>query len=233
MRLIQRLGSQTYDIDLAAAKAAGIPVCYTPVWSCLMVAEHMLMQMLALAKRLREMMVITQGAQDYGQPPQRCDEDYFAYNWAGRQNVAGLHGCTVGILGMGEIGSELARLLQGFDVTVLYNKRTPLPPDTEAELGVRFAGLEELLACSDTVCMLLPFFAETEQSLSRVFFAAMKPGSFFVSCGGSGVVDEVALADALRSGHLAARRWIPTPSSRSRPTTRCTGWQAIPAQTSS
>jgi phosphoglycerate dehydrogenase-like enzyme len=50
--------------------------------------------------------------------------------------------------------------------------------------------------------MLLPYFPETEQSLGRNFFAAMRPGSLFVSCGGSGVVDEVALADALRSGHL-------------------------------
>ena len=47
MRLIQRLGSQTYDIDLAAARAAGVPVAYQPVTGCIMVAEHMLMQMLA------------------------------------------------------------------------------------------------------------------------------------------------------------------------------------------
>ncbi len=202
LRLIQRLGSQTYDIDLEAARAAGIPVCYLPVRSCIMVAEHMLLQMLALAKRLREVMDLTLEADDFGQPPRRCDEDYFAYNWTGRENILGLWGATVGILGMGEIGTELARRLRGFGCTVLYNKRNPLPEAAERELNVQFAGVDDMLARSDYVCMLLPFFPETEQSLSRDFFAKMKPGSIFVSCGGSGVVDEEALAEALRSGHL-------------------------------
>ncbi len=203
LRLIQRLGSQTYDIDLAAAQAAEIPVCYLPVRGCIMVAEHMLLQMLALAKRLREVMDVTEEAQDYGQPPKRCDEDYFAYNWSGRQGVTGLWGSTVGILGMGEIGTELARRLRGFGCTVLYNKRNRLPAAAEQELNVGFAEVGEMLAASDIVCMLLPFFPETEQSLGADFFAAMKPGALFVDCGGSGVVDEEALAAALRSGHLA------------------------------
>lgn len=202
LRLIQRLGSQTYDIDLEAAQKAGIPVCYLPVRSCIMVAEHMMLQMLALAKRLREVMDLTLTADDFGQPPRRCDEDYFAYNWTGRENILGLWGATVGILGMGEIGTELARRLRGFGCTVLYNKRNRLPAAAERELNVQFAEVDDMLARSDYVCMLLPFFPETEQSLSRDFFAKMKPGSIFVSCGGSGVVDEDALAEALRSGHL-------------------------------
>jgi phosphoglycerate dehydrogenase-like enzyme len=70
------------------------------------------------------------------------------------------------------------------------------------ELHVRYATEPELLAASDFLCMLVPFFPETEQALSRDFFAAMKPGAIFVSCGGSGVVDEAALAAALRQGHL-------------------------------
>jgi phosphoglycerate dehydrogenase-like enzyme len=202
LRLIQRLGSQTYDIDLEAARAAGIPVCYLPVRSCIMVAEHMMLQMLALAKRLREVMDLTLEANDFGQPPRRCDEDYFAYNWTGRENILGLWGATVGILGMGEIGTELARRLRGFGCTVLYNKRNRLPEAAEHELNVQFAEVDDMLGRSDYVCMLLPFFPETEQSLSRDFFAKMKPGAIFVSCGGSGVVDEHALAEALRSGHL-------------------------------
>jgi phosphoglycerate dehydrogenase-like enzyme len=203
LRLIQRLGSQTYDIDLAAAKEAGIPVCYAPVRGCIMVAEHMLMQILALAKREREAMDVVAEGKDFGYPPRRCDEDYFAYNWSGRKGVMGIWGSTVGILGMGEIGQELARLLKPFGCTILYHKRNRLPEGAEGELGAQFTTVDEMLARSDVVCMLLPFFPETEQSLGRGFFAAMKPGSLFVSCGGSGVVDEVALAETLRSGHLA------------------------------
>jgi phosphoglycerate dehydrogenase-like enzyme len=203
LRLIQRLGSHTYDIDLEAAKAADIPVCYAPVRGCVLVAEHMLMQILALAKRVRELMAIVQEGRDFGYPPRQCDEDYFAYNWSGYKGVVGLWGSTVGILGMGEIGGELARLLRPFSCSILYNKRNRLPEDSEVALGAQFATVDEMLARSDVICMLLPFFPETEQSLSRDFFAAMKPGSLFVSAGGSGVVDEVALAEALRAGHLA------------------------------
>lgn len=202
LRLIQRLGSQTYDIDLDAAQAAGIPVCYLPVRSCIMVAEHMVLQMLALAKRLREVVDLTLEANDFGHSPQRCDEDYFAYNWTERENILGLWGATVGILGMGEIGAELARRLRGFGCTVLYNKRNRLPDAAEREINVQFAEVDEMLAQSDFVCMLMPLFPETEQALSHDFFAKMKPGSIFVSCGGSGVVDEDALAEALRTGHL-------------------------------
>jgi phosphoglycerate dehydrogenase-like enzyme len=202
LRLIQRLGSQTYDIDLPAARSAGLPVCYLPVASCIMVAEHMLLQMLALAKRLREVMDITLAADDYGRKPRRCDEDYFAYNWSGREDIRGLWGATVGILGLGEIGTELARRLRGFGCTVVYNKRNRLPPAAERELIVRYAEQSELLAASDFVCMLLPFFPETEQTLSKDFFAGMKPGACLVSCGGSGVVDEDALAEAIAGGHL-------------------------------
>jgi phosphoglycerate dehydrogenase-like enzyme len=202
LRLIQRLGSLTHDIDLEAARAAGIPVCHLPVLSCIRVAEHMLLQMLACAKKLRESIDVTLSAESFGQPPQRCDEDYFAYNWSGREDIRGLWGATVGILGYGEIGAELARRLRGFGCKVLYNKRNPLPEAAEHEMGIRFAEVDDLMALSDYVCMLLPFFPETEQALNRAFFAGMKPGAIFVSCGGSGVVDDGALAEAVASEHL-------------------------------
>jgi len=202
LRLIQRLGSQTYDIDLEAARVAGIPVCYWPVYSCIMVAEHMLMQMLGVAKRLREVMDIATEAGDWGRESQKCDENYFAYNWSGRKDIRGLYQSTVGILGMGEIGTELARRLRGFGCMVLYNKRTRLPESAERELNVRYVSLDELLAESDFVCMLLPFFPEVEQMIDANLLSRMKRGACLVSCGAGGVINEAALADALRSGHL-------------------------------
>jgi lactate dehydrogenase-like 2-hydroxyacid dehydrogenase len=202
LRLIQRLGSQTYDIDLKSAKKAGIPVCYLPVHSCIMVAEHMVLQILSLSKRLREVMDLTGSADDFGHPSKLCDEDYFAYNWTERENLLGLWESTVGILGFGEIGNELARRLQGYGCHILYNKRNRLPEEAEQELSISFATQGELLAKSDFLCMLLPYFPESSQTLDAEFFAKMKPGSCFVSCGGSGVVNDQALANALASGHL-------------------------------
>jgi phosphoglycerate dehydrogenase-like enzyme len=202
LRLIQRLGSQTQDIDLDAARAAGIPVCYLPIRTCIMVAEHMMMQMLGLSKQIREVMEITISAENYGQEPARCTEDTFAYNWSGREDIRGLWQSTVGILGMGEIGFELARRLRNFGCKVLYNKRNPLPSHTERELNVHYAERDELLASSDYLCILLPLLPETDQSLNSDFFAKMKPGACFVSSGGSGVIDEKALAEAISSGRL-------------------------------
>jgi phosphoglycerate dehydrogenase-like enzyme len=203
LRLIQRLGSQTYDIDLDAAKSAGVPVCYAPVRNCIMVAEHMMMQMLGLSKRINEMREVVLSAETFGREPARCSEDVFAYNWSGRTDLRALWQSTVGILGMGEIGFELARRLQNFGCKVLYNKRNRLPDRTERELGIQYAGAKELVSASDFLCVLLPFFAgETEQSLDQEFFLRMKAGACFVSAGGSGIIDEEALAAAISSGRL-------------------------------
>ena len=202
LKLIQRLGSQTWDIDLDAARRANIPVCYMPVATCQIVAEHMVMQMLVTAKHLRELMRVTEEAGDWGEP-RRCTEDYYAYNWSHREGIRGLRQSTVGILGFGEIGIELARRLSTFDCLVLYNKRKGLPAQMEADLKIKFATNADLLAQSDFICSLLPLLPETDQSINAKAFAMMKPGAFFVHCGGGAVIDENALIDALRSGHLA------------------------------
>jgi lactate dehydrogenase-like 2-hydroxyacid dehydrogenase len=203
LRLIQRLGSQTQDIDLDAARASGIPVCYLPIRSCIMVAEHMMMQMLGLSKRVNEMREVMLSAEDFGKEPTLCTEDTFAYNWSEREGIRGLWESTVGILGMGEIGFELARRLRNFGCKVLYHKRSPLPAHTERELNIEYASRDDLVSSSDFVCILLPLFVgETEQSLDQEFFAKMKSGACFVSAGGSGVIDEKALAGAFSSGWL-------------------------------
>jgi len=201
LKLIQRLGTQVWDIDTEAARAAGVPVCYLPVRTCRMVAEHLILLMLALARNLRDLMRVTAEAGDWGMP-KRCSEDYFAYNWSDRRNLRGLAGSTVGILGFGEIGAELARRLKPFDCTVLYDKRRPLPPQVEAELGIAHTAREELARRSDFVCCLLPNLPENDQSIDAGFFGRMKPGAVFAHCGAPGVVNEAALLEALDSGHL-------------------------------
>jgi phosphoglycerate dehydrogenase-like enzyme len=204
LRLIQRLGSMTYDIDLEAARAAGIPVSAWPVQVCVMVAEHMILQMLALAKRLNEVSAIAQEAGNWDQPSRRTDEDTFAYDWSGRRGIVPILGQTMGIVGFGEIGVELARRLACFGPRrILYNKRSRLPQEAEEALGLAYAPFDQVVAESDTLCTLLPYFPETNMVIDAGVLARMKRGAFLISCGSGSVIDETALAESLRQGHLA------------------------------
>jgi phosphoglycerate dehydrogenase-like enzyme len=212
LRLILRLGSLTYDIDTGAAKAAGITVCYWPVGSVIRVAEHLILQMLALSKRLRETEAIALAASEteaialaasteWGES-KRTDEDTFAYNWSNRQNVEGLWQKTIGIMGFGEIGAELARRLQGWGCTVRYNKRRRLPEPVETALNLTYVDVDTLFSQSDYIANLLPYFPNTDLMINADYFAKMKDGAGLVSCGSGSVIDEAALAEAIRFGKL-------------------------------
>ena len=179
-----------------------MPVCYWPITGCVMVAEQMMLQMLGLLKRLRDGMQVTTAAADWGIETHRGDEDHFAYNWSRRGGIGKLTGATVGILGFGEIGLELVEQLQGFHCTVLYHKRTRLPAAVEEQLHIEYASPDAIAERSDIVCSLLPYQGPKEP-LDAAYFARMQPGSILVHCGSGAVVDEAAMLDALRSGHLA------------------------------
>jgi lactate dehydrogenase-like 2-hydroxyacid dehydrogenase len=204
LRLIQRLGSLAHDIDLSAAEAAGITVSAWPVRNCVMVAEHMVMQALTLIKRAQASAAVARTAGDWGIPSRRTDEDTFAYDWSGRAGIDALYEKTVGILGFGEIGAELARRLHCFGPgRILYHKRNRLPRGAEAELQVAFATLDELAVDSEVLCNLLPYARETDRLVDAGFLARLRPGAYLISCGSGSVIDESALAEALRAGRLA------------------------------
>ncbi len=217
LKLILRLGSLTYDIDTQAAQAAGVVVCYWPQVGVIRVAEHMVMQMLALGKKLRETEAVARTASGGWGASKRTDEDTFAYNWSGRQGVAGLWQRTVGILGFGEIGAELARRLRGWDVTLLYHKRRRLPATVEQELGLTYADTDTLLRSSDYIANLLPYFPATDLWLNAEQFAKMQDGAYLVSCGSGSVINERDLAAAIQSGKLGGAaldtfEWEPLPA---------------------
>ena len=203
LKLIQRLGSLVHDIDLETAAKSGLSVCYQPVGGVISVAEHLIMQMLAISKKLREVEAIALTASpDWGES-RRTDEDTFAYNWSGRLGVSQIWQRTIGIIGFGEIGAEFARRMKGWGCTILYNKRARLPEQVEADLGLTYSSQAELFSRSDILVNLLPFVPGTDMLINATVFEQMKPRSYFVSCGSGSTIDEAALAKAVRFGKLS------------------------------
>jgi glyoxylate reductase len=111
-------------------------------------------------------------------------------------------GKTLGIVGLGRIGSMVARRAKGYNMTVLYNKHTP-DPAAEAELGVKFASLDELLAQSDFTSIHLPLTEETRHLINKENLSKFKKGSYLVNTARGPIVVEADLIEALKNGQLA------------------------------
>lgn len=203
LAMVLRLGSMAHDIDLSEAARRNIIVCQRSQEGAMRVAEHLMLQILALLKRLMETEAIARAAADDWAERHTTDENTFAFNWSRQERLYGLHDSTVGILGFGEIGAELARRLAGWRCNILYHRRTRLPEQAEAQLGVSFCSREELAARSGVVVCLLPYTPQTQVSVDASLLAHMKPGALLASAGSGGVIDEQALAQAVLAGHLA------------------------------
>lgn len=202
LRLVQRLGRFTHDIDAQALQRADIPLCYCPLLVSTLVSEHVVMQILALAKTYREAAHVMLQPGDYPEP-KKCDENYFAYNWTQRTGMRALAESTVGIIGLGEIGADVARRLQPFACKVLYNKRNRLPEHVEQELGITYADADAVCAQSDFLCLLKPHGPGAGESIDDAFIAGMKANAYLISTGASTVLKESDVAKAVLDGRLA------------------------------
>ncbi len=123
--------------------------------------------------------------------------------WAPKFYGTGLTGSTLGIIGMGAVGREMARMLLGFDMEVLYNDPVILTEEENDELGVTYVSIDYLVRNSDFVVPMVPLTPDTRHMINEKIIAQMKPGSFLVNTSRGSVVDEEAVARALASGHLA------------------------------
>lgn len=187
LRVIGRPGAGFDTVDVAAASARGIPVVNAPV-GAFAVAEGSLALIMALAKRLPEYDAIVKAG--------RWQERYHL-------KTGDMAGRTIGIVGLGKIGSHLAGLVQPFEMTVLGSD----PGVTEAAaaaVGARLVALDELLACSDYVALHMPLNDETRGLINADRIAAMKEGAILVNLARGDIVESLdVLADALESGRLA------------------------------
>lgn len=188
VRLIAKPGIGFDNIDVDAATGFGVGVSNTPGSNSDAVADHALALMLALRRNLVSLDSVTRRGQGWQHWPAIGDE---------------LHGAVVAVVGTGNIGAAVAkRLALGFDATVLAYDVTPRP-DLETSLGVRYGSLAEILPQADVVTVHVPLFAATRGLLGRQEIASMKPGAILINAARGGVVDEQALADALREERIA------------------------------
>jgi glyoxylate/hydroxypyruvate/2-ketogluconate reductase len=116
-----------------------------------------------------------------------------------------VHGSTMGILGMGRIGQGIARRgAHGFGMNVIYHNRSRLSPELEAACKARYVGKEELLKTADHLVLVLPYSAESHHAIGAKEIALMKPTATLVNIARGGIVDDAALAQALRDKRIAA-----------------------------
>ena len=183
LRVVARYGVGVDNVDLAAAAARGIVVTNTPGANARSVAELTVALLLLLAR-----------------PVLRAAAETRAGGWPRLPGLS-LAGKTVGLVGFGAIGRQTARLLAGFDCRLLAYDPL-LNEATAAALGVRAAGLDELLATSDFVSLHAPVTPATRGMVDAAFLARMKPGAALVNTARGELVDEAALLDALANGRL-------------------------------
>ncbi|QPH54941.1 2-hydroxyacid dehydrogenase [Pontivivens ytuae] len=185
-RLIALRSAGFNHVDLAAAEAAGVYVARVPAYSPHAVAEHTVALILGLNRKLHR-----------------------AYNRVREGNFAlegllgfDLQGKTVGVVGTGQIGEVVCRILKGFGCALLAYD--PYPNDACTELGARYVELNELLGASDVITLQCPLTPDTHHLINEETVAKMKPGVMLINTSRGAVVDTRALIRGLKSGAIGS-----------------------------
>ncbi|MDR7295878.1 gluconate 2-dehydrogenase [Pelomonas aquatica] len=192
LRVISTMSVGYNHIDLPACTARRVLVTNTPDVLTETTADFGFALLMATARRMSE-----------GERLLR-DGRWESWSWdflAG----ADVHGTTLGILGMGRIGQAIARRGHfGFGMKVIYHNRSRLPAETESQLGARYLSKDELLREADHLILVLPYSAASHHCIGAAEIALMKPTATLVNIARGGIVDEDALAAALREHRIAA-----------------------------
>ena len=192
IRFIGVLATGYNVVDTEAARERGIPVCNVPTYGTAAVAQYTLALLLELCHHVG-LHADSVRAGDWS----RCED--FCY-W--KTPLVELKGKVMGIVGLGRIGSEVARLAMAFGMEVLaYDRAKPHGP---LETGVRLVPVEELYAHCDVISLHCPLLPETERMINHASIRRMKKGVFLLNTSRGALIDEKALAQALREGQIAA-----------------------------
>lgn len=173
------------NIDVAACARRGVVCTNTPGVLTEATADIAMALVLMVTRRLGE--------------GERVIRSQTSWQWGMFYMLgSGLQGRQLGVVGMGDIGTALARRARAFGMTIAYSNRKPVDPAVEAELGAQFMSLDELLTTSDVVSLNCPYSPATHHLISEREFGLMKPTAFLVNTARGPIVDETALVDALQ-----------------------------------
>ncbi len=205
LRAVQKYGAIPGNIDAAACAARGIAVLTLRRRANIACAEHAMALMLGLSRQLQRVAnrISLTSLQSAGFSPRTYDRRHTANsNWARIPGIRLLHGTTLGIVGLGEIGREVATRAAAFGMNILYHQRTRLPSDIEAAHHAHYADFDTLLETSDWVVICLPGNANTRHLFDAMRLARIKPGARLINISRAEIVERNALLAALRSGRL-------------------------------
>ena len=205
LAIVHKFGTLTANIDLAACKQRGVAVATLRRMVNVAVAEQACAFMLALAKRIGEFNGVVEevALRDAGWRVRPRQPRYIGYsNFAGITGLKTLLGATLGIVGFGEVGREVARRARAFEMEVVYFQRTPLAAAAERELGARYLPLDDLMAQADYILVQLPSNDSTRGLIGRDALARMKPGAVLIDVARPELIDHAALVEALDAGRL-------------------------------
>ncbi len=191
LRVISQLAVGLDNVDLAAATVRGVPVGYTPGVLAKATADAAFALLMSAARRVAESERWVRNGQ--------WNLAFHPLHWLG----VDVHEKTLGIVGLGQIGLEMAKRGQGFDMKILYHSRTRRP-EPEARHGLVYADLPTLLAESDFVSLHTPLTPETRHYIGAAELRLMKPTAVLVNAARGPVVDSRALYTALKEGWIYA-----------------------------
>lgn len=190
LQVISNYGVGFNNIDIKTASEHGICVCNTPNSVRKPTAELCLGLMLSLGRRIAEC-----------NHRLRTEE---SFKWGVMENIGtGIYNKTLGVVGMGSIGKELARLASVFNMNILYHNRKPMPKDVENKYNVTYVEMDYLLRNADIISLHTPLTEETHHLIDKEELEIMKPDSLLINTARGAVINEEALVAALKNNMIA------------------------------
>lgn len=205
LRYIQKHGLNCKNIAVDAARSRGIPVGTQSLMRNATVAEQALVLMLCCERKtIPGQKAVEAGVyRGMGLEPVATSQWNIRPNWPEIEGVAELYGKSIGVIGLGDIGMDIARRCLAFDMEIFYYQRTRHEPDVEAEYRATYLDFNDLLARVDYLVLVLPHTDESEGMIGAAQLARMKKTATLINVGRGALVDEEALAAALEGGEIA------------------------------